>query len=113
MAVVLRIELPISADRCGRVCRANRQLLEDLLLQRAIGIDGKEIAILAVGVGDAIFVNRGCVDTPLEAVRMITYARNTAVRIARATQGVRVLKHPFNGQAGTKRIHEVSFWISR
>ena len=71
MAVVLRIELPISADRCGRVCRANRQLLKDLLLQRAIGIDSKEIAILAVSVGNAIVVNRRRVDTPFEAVRVI------------------------------------------
>src|SRR5437773_1622082 len=113
MAVVLRIELPISADRCRRVCRANRQLLKDLLLQRAIGIDSKEIAILAVSVGNAIVVNRWCVDTPFKAVRVITYASNAVVRVARATQRVGVLEHPLDAQARTERSDEVSLRISR
>src|SRR3989442_15399754 len=112
VTIILRIELSVSANRRGRVSCADGQLLEDLLLQGPVGIDGKKIAILAVGIGDAVFVNRGCVDAPFKAVWVITYAGNAIVRVARATQCVGVLEHPLDAQARTERSDEVSLRIS-
>ena len=45
--------------------------------------------------------------------RVIAYASNAVVRVARATQGVGVLEHPLDAQARTERSDEVSLRITR
>src|SRR5436853_3337514 len=67
MAGVLRVDLAIRAERGRRVGRAQRQLLEDFLAQSASVIDGKQVAIFAVGIDQALRINRKLVDAPLEA----------------------------------------------
>src|SRR5205085_8827104 len=96
MPVVLRIELPVAANRSGRVGRADGKLLEDFLLQRAVRIDGEEIAVFAIGVGDTVRVNRRRIDAPLKARRVIAHTSHRAVWLACATQRVGVLVLPLN-----------------
>ena len=96
MAGILRVDLAISSQGSGSICGAKRELLEDLLLQRAALIDRKQIAIFAIGKDDSIRINHWSVDAPLEAERMIRYARYGAVRISPAALSVGVLEAPLD-----------------
>src|SRR5438270_11847631 len=107
MSVVLRIELAVAANRSGRVSRANGQLLEDFLLQCAIRVDGEEIAVLAVGVGDAVRVNRRRIDAPLKAVRVIAHASHCTLWLACTTARARVMVLRLDVERRTERSPEV------
>src|SRR5881397_3663794 len=65
MAGVLRVNFSVTAQRRRRVSRAQRQLLEDLLLQGPTLVDREQVAVFAVGVDHAVGVNRRSVDAPL------------------------------------------------
>src|SRR5262245_18042495 len=97
MAVILRVNLSIAANRRRRVGGADSQLLEDLLSQGSIGVDREEISVFAVRVGDPIAVDGRGVYAPFETRRMIADTRHAVIRIAGATKCVRVLERPFDG----------------
>src|SRR6266705_6817774 len=86
MAGVLRVDFPVAAQRRRCVSRAQRELLEDLLLQSPTLVDRKQVAVFAVGVDYAVRVNRRSVDAPLETVRVIRHAGYRSVRVSRAAQ---------------------------
>src|SRR2546425_3683040 len=98
MAGVLRVNFSVAAQRRRRVGRAQRQLLEDLLLQTSALADRKQVAVLAVGVYYSVRVNRRSIDAPLEAIGVVRDAGYSAVRISRAAQRVGVLESPLDGQ---------------
>jgi len=54
--------------------RAECELLEDLLLQRAIRIQREEVSVFAVSVNDTVSINGHRIHTPFEAVRVIIHA---------------------------------------
>src|SRR4029079_11925992 len=83
VAGVLRVDLAVVADRRRRVRRAEGELLEDLLLQRAALVQREEPAVLAVRVDDAVGVDDERVDAPLEAERMVADAGDVVVRVTR------------------------------
>ena len=87
--VVLRVDLRVSADGERRVCRTEGQVQEQLLAETSVGIDRIEVAIFTVGVDNAIRVDRGGVDAPLEPARMVVLAHEIAVVLVLAAQRVR------------------------
>src|SRR2546425_7548848 len=106
MAGVLRVNFSVAAQRRRRVGRAQRQLLEDLLLQTSALADRVQVAVLAVGVYYSVRVNRRSIDAPLEAIRVVRNAGYRAVRISRAAQRVGVLEGPLDGKVRAELSHE-------
>ncbi len=78
------------------------QLLQKFRIQRAALIDDVEVAVFTVRVDQAILVNHRSVDAPLEAVRVVRYATDGTVRVARTAQRVGVLELPLHGQIGAE-----------
>src|SRR5919204_4178178 len=66
IAVVLGVDLPVAGERQRCVRGAERESQEDVLLQCSALIDRVEVAVFAVRVNDAVRVDRGRVDAPLE-----------------------------------------------
>src|SRR3954452_22175594 len=98
MSRILGINSSVESDRGWRVSRSEGELLEDLLLQRAIGIDRIEVSIFAVSVDDPVGVDGHRIDAPFKAGWMIADTRNRAVWLASATQLVCILETPLNVQ---------------
>src|SRR5215831_7358685 len=103
---VLRIDLPVWADRKRRVRRAESLIEEDVRPQRPTLIDRVQIAVFAVGIHDAVDVDHWSIDAPLEPdVRPLSAggvwnAGERVVRVSRAALVVRVLELPLDVQAG-------------
>src|SRR5262249_2536691 len=118
-AFVLRIDLAVRPDRKRCVRRAERQVEEDVRLQRAALIDGVQIAIFAVRVDDPVHVHDGCIDAPLEPdVRPLVTGGvgptgDRAIGVARAFLVVGVLELPFNAEARTQLGDEKWTVLSR
>src|SRR5258706_10673123 len=94
VAGVLRVDLAVAADRRRGVGRAEGELLEDLLLQRAALVESEQVSVFAVRKDDAVTVDDEGVDAPLEAVRVIADAGDVAELVAGAGQRVGVLIAP-------------------
>ena len=102
MTEVLGVDLSIRADRHRGISRADGQLEKPLLLQRSALVDRKDIAILAIGIYNAVGIYAESIHTPFETVGMIVHACDRAVRLPSATQRVGVLKLPFGREARTE-----------
>src|SRR5712664_221663 len=112
-AVVLRVDLPVRADGERRVRRADRELGEDGIHQLPVAVDLVEVAVLAVREHGAVDVDGGRVHAPFEAEGMVRRAGECSVRVALATERVRVLEAPVDLEVRRQRGDEVLLGIAR
>src|SRR5262249_49678297 len=105
------VDLAVAADRRWGVSGAESKLLEDLVAQGSALQDGEEVAVLAVREEGAVAVDNERVDAPFESERMVAHAGHGVVRVARATERVRVLEAPFGVQVVVELGDEVRLGI--
>src|ERR1051326_6062616 len=96
VSVVLRVYPSVGPDGYRCISRAQRKLEKLFLLERAVLIDGEDVAVLAVRVNHSVTIYAESIDTPLEPMRVIINARHRPIRLARATERVSVLVSPLD-----------------
>src|SRR5262249_2127870 len=102
LAEVLRVDAPVLVDGDRRVRRADRLAEEEALRRLAALMDGVENTVLAVGIDDAVRVDRGCVESPLETVRVVDNAVDRAVGVSRTAARVRAREVPLGDERGAQ-----------
>src|SRR5215472_6947071 len=107
---VLRVDLPVAADRKGRVCRAEGELQKEPLHPRRVHVedtgvsrrDHVGVSIFALHVHLLLRVDNRSIDAPFEAVRVIGNTTQLPVRLASAAVCFNAMKLPLRHQIGVE-----------